>query len=100
RPIGPRRALALGLCDATQEAPAPPAASASARALVLQLACASGRGGALTPRQARVLERACFALAFAGGDPAEGIAAFFERRPARFAGDTGRRAAPTGAGDR
>jgi enoyl-CoA hydratase/carnithine racemase len=90
--IGSSRALAAGLCDGLLPAVPRSAAtthgeeiSASAARLAHEIADRRSRGGALTPRQGRVIERACFALAFASGDPREGIAAFFEGRPACFA---------------
>jgi enoyl-CoA hydratase/carnithine racemase len=90
--IGSRRAIELGLADG--EAGALDAFRAAARAgspvatrLVLDL-WERAAGGALTARQGRDLERACFALAFASAHPGEGIAAFFEGRPARFTQET------------
>jgi enoyl-CoA hydratase/carnithine racemase len=90
--IGSRQALAAGLCDGLLPAAGRSAGTAhlertstTAMRLAHEIADRRARGGALTPRQARVIERASFALAFASGDPREGIAAFFEGRPARFA---------------
>ena len=98
------QALANGLCDAIHQesmqdagAPGPSVArdpsrepvSGTALRLARELSERTTRAGGLTPRQARVLERAAFALAFSCGDPKEGIAAFFSGRPARFTIDDG-----------
>ena len=87
-------ALAAGLCDGIDDDGKGQsslrlrhaAASSTAVRLAGELAHRAGRGSGLTQRQSRVIERAAFALAFASGEPAEGIAAFFEGRPARFTG--------------
>jgi len=100
-PVGARAALAWGLCeaidleaDAASMTPAAAPTSAVARRLALELAARNTRAGGLTPSQTRLLERAAFALAFAGDHPREGIAAFFEARAPRFA-PSGRTGADT-----
>src|SRR5262249_59821131 len=73
-------ALALGLCEATDTgtdderaaARPDPVTSRVARRLAGELSDRMTRSGGLTPRQARLLERASFALAFSTGDPREG----------------------------
>ncbi len=85
-------ALSAGLCDwidgdgggLTALRLRRAAASSIAVRLAGELAHRAGRGGGLTQKQSQVIERAAFALAFASGEPAEGIAAFFEGRQARF----------------
>lgn len=87
-------ALSAGLCDGidgnevgqTALRVRRAAASSIAVRLAGELAHRAGRGSGLTQKQSRVIERAAFALAFASAEPAEGIAAFFEGRPARFSG--------------
>lgn len=85
--------LAAGLCDGiTAEGKVEPGgwrtslrnSSEVALRLARELADRNARWGGLTGRQARLLERASFALAFATDHPREGIVAFFENRPARF----------------
>lgn len=89
--LGAGEAIAAGLCDAVasdgahSENPVVPA-SALALRLAVEMSERATRSGGLTPRQARLLERASFALAFASEDPREGINAFFQGRPARFDG--------------
>lgn len=83
-------ARGAGLCDGILAPGASPAAasgaSRSATRLVLELAERHAGNGGLTPRQARLLERASFALAFASTHPREGIEAFFSDREPRFDG--------------
>src|SRR6185436_14600089 len=100
-PVDARAALAWGLCEAIETGAdtasttsSAAATSPVARRLALELAARNTRAGGLTPSQTRLLERAAFALAFAGDHPREGIAAFFEARAPRFA-PSGRTGADT-----
>ncbi|MFQ5701078.1 MAG: hypothetical protein ACE5HU_04460, partial [Acidobacteriota bacterium] len=63
-------------------------ASRTATRFAMELADRNGRGGGLTPRQSRLMERASFSLLFAGDDPREGIAAFFDHKRPRFSSNT------------
>lgn len=75
--ITAREALRLGLCDEVGDG-ADFLAGRSARALGAAAALVSRRGG-------DALERATFAWLFATGTPAQGLAAFLEKRRPEFA---------------
>jgi len=98
--VSSQEALVIGLCEAVEHEPTGARAvidvpsdvepdnipvSVTALRLAHEISERTTRTGGMTPRQARILERASFALAFSGDDPREGIASFFAGRPARFA---------------